>query len=464
MSEAQPRPVTIIDRPCRFGKTTRMIADLEEAKQYLIVTPLLTECDRIVRDARVPVMQPEIVEDEPDIATKKDHLVQLLRAQKNVVTTHAMFDHLADVAGEGLLDAYHILIDEVVSVGDSSFRCTEIEWRDFYLKTGYARVDPATGQVIATSLWEDNAEEVSGTLSAKAYRAARSGRLFNVGEGTHISVIPEILRRAGQSLTVFTFKAEGSLMFAHLDRLGLNPVHDSDGPEVERGFVREVRHLIDVQRIPALDRRTVRVKGKPVRLSDCMSYSKQMMTPATSVTLDTEIAKALASLRRGPLASVALPDILVVCPKDKWFEKGREPGKGPDGTETTPFRPGPYADGSRLAPRGTGKDRARSIPNKTQGTNAYRHASHVIYLYDQYPTPLVHRWVGGKDAIDPDDYALIELIQVIWRTRIRDGEPITAYIPNRRMRELFLSWLWEGDVPQSVRNKIASQQGSKPGR
>jgi len=40
-------------------------------------------------------------------------------------------------------------------------------------------------------------------------------------------------------------------------------------------------------------------------------------------------------------------------------------------------------------------------------------------------------------------YALTELIQWVWRSRIRKGEPITVYLPSMRMRRLFEEWLHE---------------------
>ncbi len=38
-------------------------------------------------------------------------------------------------------------------------------------------------------------------------------------------------------------------------------------------------------------------------------------------------------------------------------------------------------------------------------------------------------------------YALSELIQWIWRSRIRDGQPINLYIPSKRMRTLLKDYL-----------------------
>jgi hypothetical protein len=45
--------------------------------------------------------------------------------------------------------------------------------------------------------------------------------------------------------------------------------------------------------------------------------------------------------------------------------------------------------------------------------------------------------------VNQDDWALSELIQWVWRSAIRNGKPITLFIPSGRMRTLFKNWLGE---------------------
>ena len=95
---------------------------------------------------------------------------------------------------------------------------------------------------------------------------------------------------------------------------------------------------------------------------------------------------------------------------------------------------GPFAKDSRLG-------EANWIPNTTRGTNDYARCSHLIYLYDQYPHPFITRWLGDSSKEFADAYDLTELVQLVWRARVRKGEPITVYIPSPRMRTLFEIWL-----------------------
>ncbi len=43
--------------------------------------------------------------------------------------------------------------------------------------------------------------------------------------------------------------------------------------------------------------------------------------------------------------------------------------------------------------------------------------------------------------ISQDEYSLSEMIQFIWRSRIRNNQPIKLYIPSSRMRNLLIRWL-----------------------
>jgi hypothetical protein len=44
-------------------------------------------------------------------------------------------------------------------------------------------------------------------------------------------------------------------------------------------------------------------------------------------------------------------------------------------------------------------------------------------------------------AVNDDVYALSEMIQWIWRSGIRQGDPITVFVPSDRMRRLLRLWL-----------------------
>ena len=98
---------------------------------------------------------------------------------------------------------------------------------------------------------------------------------------------------------------------------------------------------------------------------------------------------------------------------------------------------------------------AHWLPNTTRGTNDYAHASVCIYLYDQHINPCIRRWLGMMDQAANDLFASAELIQWVYRSRVRRGLPITLYLPSKRMRTLLLDWLrdevrWPAAAPHTT--------------
>ncbi len=444
-STSPVRPVVIFDRPCGTGKTTEMIKSFEHHKHYLIIVPLLTECERIIEAAQnrgitfeQPTAETETVFDDSGqeiVTTRKIHSLRRLLAEgQNVVTTHAMFDTLSDVVSEGLLDSYDIHIDEVLSVIDANFHVQSEAWDRLFIESGLCTVDPETSKVFPTDAWDTEYAALEKHVSLKFYKAAKSGRLFNVHNGFNVAVLPEKLLKVGKSLRIYTYKAEGSIIAAYLRHIGITTEHNKLDNTAESEFVREVRDLITVKGIKSLDQ---------------LSFSHTDQTDKTSGSpevYDNLVPKALYTLARNALKDVPLENILLTCPKVKWFAGGKSPTVGSDGLEKGKYSPGPYAKGSRLQGR---SGRVHWLPNTTRGTNDYKNATHLIYLYNQFLNPNILRFLG-KGSVSQEDYALTELIQWVWRSQIRDGKPITVYLPSRRMRNLFLNWLWEGDIPTHV--------------
>lgn len=78
-----------------------------------------------------------------------------------------------------------------------------------------------------------------------------------------------------------------------------------------------------------------------------------------------------------------------------------------------------------------------------RATNKHSDKTSLIYLVNKNYNPVILSWFSkNKIKVDRDAYALGECVQLIWRTSIRNGEPITLYIPSKKMRkllELFLN-------------------------
>ena len=401
--------IKIIDKPCGSGKTTAMINGFNNNDKYLVIVPLLSEVERVIKQSEeVPFVQPHANDNEA--GTKFASLEEQLLLGCNIVTTHKMYESLVPVAKAGLLDDYHIIIDEVPDIVHPIASKSSTSIQEFYVASGYMEVDEDSGLIKPTQKWIEQQDQVSDTLSSKILSAAMSGCLYLQDNKMFIWALPSIIFQAGRSLTVLTYKSEGSMFLSYLRKLQL-PYEVEEDEDLEAMFMQKAASLITVEDIPALSKHKLSYTGqqKGQRLAKYVS----------------SLNNALKNLKARKLDGVDVENILITCKKDAWIEASND----------NKTKAGVFARNSRLS-------EATWVANTTRGTNDYDNCSHLIYLYDQHPNQYLTRWLDDSSREFADQYALTELVQWVWRSRIRKGEPITLYIPCPRMKKLFQEWLY----------------------
>lgn len=86
--------------------------------------------------------------------------------------------------------------------------------------------------------------------------------------------------------------------------------------------------------------------------------------------------------------------------------------------------------------------RAHFIPFNMRASNNYRHKDVLAYLANIFPHPDKKNYIQRNGIEYNDDgYAISIMVQWVWRSAIRCGEPITIWIPSERMRTIFEAWL-----------------------
>ena len=402
------RPIKIIDKPCGSGKTTAMINNFNNNEKYLVIVPLLSEVERVIEQSEeVPFVQPHANDNEA--GTKFASLEEQLLLGCNIVSTHNMYERLVPLAKAGLLDDYHIIIDEVPDIVHPIASKSSTSIREFYIESGYMEVDEGSGLVKPTQKWVEQQDQVSDTLSPKILTAAMSGCLYLQDNKMFIWALPSTILQAGRSLTVLTYKSEGSMFLSYLHKLQL-PYEVEEDEDLEARFLQKAASLITIEDIPALSKHK-------------LSYTGQQQGQKLAKYV-SELNTALKNLRERKLKGVDVKDILITCKKDAWIEAEKD----------HKTKAGVFAKDSRLS-------QATWVANTTRGTNEYAHCSYLLYLYDQHPNQYLMRWLGDCSNEFSRQYALTELVQWVWRSRIRKGEPITLYLPCKRMRKLFEEWL-----------------------
>ena len=77
-----------------------------------------------------------------------------------------------------------------------------------------------------------------------------------------------------------------------------------------------------------------------------------------------------------------------------------------------------------------------------RATNEYADKDTVIYCANRFISPNYIIFLKNHDIeFNQDLFALSELVQFIWRSRIRNNESINIYIPSSRMRKLLQDWI-----------------------
>ena len=89
-----------------------------------------------------------------------------------------------------------------------------------------------------------------------------------------------------------------------------------------------------------------------------------------------------------------------------------------------------------------------------RATNKYAQCYNLAYCVNIYLHPAISQFFLQKGIkVNEDLFGLSEMIQWIWRSRIRNGEKINIYIPSTRMRTLLKSWL---DMSLEYQNEKAA--------
>ena len=86
------------------------------------------------------------------------------------------------------------------------------------------------------------------------------------------------------------------------------------------------------------------------------------------------------------------------------------------------------------------------LASSTKATNLYADMWCLIHCYNRYPQTPVEAYINdyGSDMgvkLNAEVFALSELLQWVWRSRIRKSEPIVLAIGNARMCRIFTKWL-----------------------
>ena len=93
------------------------------------------------------------------------------------------------------------------------------------------------------------------------------------------------------------------------------------------------------------------------------------------------------------------------------------------------------------------------VPCNCRSTNDYNEKSTLVYCCNIFFHPGITNFFAKHNlTLNANKYALSEMIQWIWRSKIRNDEKINIYIPSVRMRVLLKEWLGLDDEKINEKN------------
>lgn len=406
---AHNHEVFVIDSPCGAGKTEFAIQNItlmERGRKFIYITPYLDEVQRVLtacKNKGIWVSEPTLWRGE---GSKSSDFKQLLADGKNIVTTHSMFDKI----DETMIDIirsydYTLYLDEVHEV----IREHYLDEQDLRLlfETKSIEVD---NKGLVKWIREDYTT-IDGKftefrnlcdLGAMYYY---SGRLF-------LWCFPIQVFEAMRKTYILTYLFEGQLQSAYYK---LHKV------EYYKKWVIKTENdrfykLIDY------DEEYNQKYIKNIR--DKINIYEGNLNFQKGITLTTNWYNEKSD-----------DDSLKVVKKNTYnYFRNIVQGKSEENMWTT------LKDYKKKL-KGKGYTNG-FVELNARATNKYRHKKNLVYLYNRYIKPPIYNFLVNHEIyFDNNMYAIGDLIQWIFRSAIRDGQPVNIYLPSERMRRLLKEYL-----------------------
>lgn len=411
--------VYIVDEIMGTGKTSALINYINrsgEEKHFLFVTPYLQEVERI----KSSCPGKRFVSPDDQFTTKSEDIKRLIRSGENIATTHALFRRFDDDTLTRIRESHYTLVmDEVVEVVEKvcvSSYDAKIILRDFVEISDNGRL-----------VWV--ASDYSGKYTP--YRKViEEESVYRYSSGYWIKTMPKEMFLSFENVFILTYMFHSQIQRCYFDLVGIgfqNLYVTGDSPEAYQiTEVPQKRVPLDYSSLIQIDDSAKLNRIGAYRYSDsgyiykasrcalskgwyASNYDTELMDQLKNNTYNFFHNKAKTPANRNMWTSFLGDENLNVN------YKRRLAGKG-------------YTKGF--------------VSCNARGTNEFRDRTSVAYLVNRYFDPNIKNFfVNQGISVDEDGFALSEMLQWIWRSAIRDGKEIYAYIPSERMRTMLIDWM-----------------------
>lgn len=427
--------ITVIDSLMGSGKTTWAIEfmNANSDKSFIYCTPRLAEINRIKSACK----NRKFYEPLNRGKGKRDNFNDLLLDGKDIAVTHCTFSNSNDRTTQLLQENnYTLILDETLDIlVDFNNACGDnINKRDINLliKEKFIAVNEY-GKVS----WIK--PSYNGSKYSNVERVATSGNLFLLDESMMVWQFPPELFSLFDSVYILTYAFEASFLCPYFDYHGIDYLTRSIASDTN-GFpvLSEYNdYLEDRQQLKKLIHILDNKKMNNYRARSLSKSSFRRMHKDELCEIKGHFTNFVKNITKAKSCQVMWTT----------FKDFKKYLKGAGYTRTRRL-----TDEERESTE-EARERAEYltscfVPCNERGVNDFSDRNVLIYGLNLYPNQFIVRYFDNKNKADgtqikinADYYALSSMLQWIWRSAIRDGNPIQIYIPSTRMRNLLINWL-----------------------
>ncbi|MBN9653622.1 hypothetical protein J0K78_05020 [Halobacillus sp. GSS1] len=417
--------ITVIDSIMGSGKTSWALQHMNRTHQdtnFIYITPFLKEVDRIKEN--VPNRNFHSPENKGE--GKLANLKQLITNEKDIAATHKLFQNVDDEIHD-LLKAtnYTLILDEAMDVVERY----DMNNDDFKLliDSGMVSVEKDNGGLVK---WNDESE-YQETEYDKVKNLAKTENLYFFDDTILFWTFPISVFSHFKDVYIMTYLFKAQQQRYYYDMYDIQYIYKG----VQ--FINNEYVLEEHSAYKAKEKEFIRKKIKPlINIYDGKLNNIGENEYDLSFSWFRKKPNSLKERMRRNLHTYFKRHAKTATSVNMWtsYKDDRPKLKGKC-----------YAGLAKDYKDVTDVNKIRKIcfvPHNTRATNNFAHKESLAYVINRFMNPYEKRFFTSRGVeVEEDLYALSELIQWIWRSRIRNGESINLYIPSKRMRRLFEEYL-----------------------
>lgn len=394
--------INIVDGIMGCGKTSYFIKKMNEDDEnnYIYITPYLNEIKRIKQS----VTTKRFYEPNNYGNGKQDDLHELIIKNRNIASTHALFK-TSNEETINLLKAnsYILVLDEVMDVLEQiNIKKDDI---DLLISNNIISIDREHGNLV---VWNEDKIELD-TMYNYLKKLCLNKNVFFVNNTLLMWTFPIEVFKAFKEVYVLTYMFKGQIQRYYYDLYNIDyeykSIHNINGEYILGDYIDNYDLTEIKSKINILDDK-INVIGE-----EEYSLSKGWYKKNKNKLLVVQLQRNIENYFKHKINGKSNENMWTTFKE----YKGKLQGRG-------------YTKGF--------------VSLNARATNNYCDKFNLAYLSNRYLNPIIKQFFIERGVeINEDIYALSELLQWIWRSRIRKGESINLYIPSLRMRTLLIDWL-----------------------